>query len=93
MKVFNFLFLILLVNSALSQSIEQGNAFSKFMGAEDGVNPISGSVSFKKNIATISSGNASYNVEMSYSSNVEEIVKNKNDIAQTGWVGLGSPPS
>lgn len=89
MKVFNFLFLILLVNSALSQSIEQGNAFSKFMGAEDGVNPISGSVSFKKNIATISSGNASYNVEMSYSSNVEEIVKNKNDIAQTGWVGLG----
>ncbi len=88
-RIFNLLFIALLVNSAFSQSVEQGNAFSKFMGAEDGVNPISGSVSFKKNIATISSGNASYNVEMSYSSNVEEIVRNKNDIAQTGWVGLG----
>ena len=59
------------------------------MGAEDGVNPLSGSVSFKKTLATISSGMATYSVEMSYSGNVQEIVKNKNDIALTGWVGLG----
>ena len=83
------LLLTLLGNVGFSQSIEQGNAFNKFMGAEDGVNPLSGSVAFKKTLATISSGMATYSVEMSYSGNVQEIVKNKNDIALTGWVGLG----
>ena len=88
-KIFNLLFIALLVNSAFSQSVEQGNAFSKFMGAEDGVNPMSGTAAFKKKLATVSSGLASYDVELSYSSNVEEIVRNKNDIAPSSWVGLG----
>lgn len=88
-KIFCTLIFTLLINSAFSQSVEQGNAFNKFMGAEGGVNPLSGSVAFKKSLATISSGNATYDIEMSYSGNVQEIVKNKNDIAQIGWVGLG----
>ena len=88
-NVINLLFLVLLVNSAFAQSVEQGNAFNRFMNAEDGINPLSGTAAFKKNLATITSGMASYDVEMSYSSNVQEIVKNKNDIAQIGWVGLG----
>lgn len=88
-NVINLLFLVLLVNSAFAQSVEQGNAFNKFMNAEDGVNLLSGTAAFKKNLATISSGLASYDVELSYSSNVEEIVRNKNDVALSSWVGLG----
>ena len=86
----SFVLLIILLSSTLfSQSVEQGNAFNKFMGAEDGINPLSGSVAFKKTLATISSGQASYSIEMNYSGNVQEIVKNRNDIALSGWVGLG----
>ena len=89
-RIFLFICFICLFNTAVfAQSVEQGNAFNKFMGAEDGINPLSGTAAFKKNLATITSGMASYDVEMSYSSNVQEIVKNKNDIAQIGWVGLG----
>ena len=86
----SFVLLIILLSSTLfSQSVEQGNAFNKFMGAEDGINPLSGSVAFKKTLATISSGQASYSIEMNYSGNVQEVVKNRNDIALSGWVGLG----
>lgn len=89
LKVFVSFFFLLLVQATFAQSIEQGSAFNKFMGAEGGVNPLSGSVAFKKSLATISSGKATYDIEMDYSGNVQEIVKNKNDIAQIGWVGLG----
>ena len=78
-----------LLNIAFAQSVEVGQAFNKFMSAEEGINPLSGSAALKKNLATISSGKASISLELSYSGNVEDIVKNRNDIAPTSWTGLG----
>lgn len=72
-----------------AQSEEPGSAFSKFMGADGGINPMSGAASFSKNLVTISAGAVSTSLELTYSGNVEEIVKNKNDIAPMSWVGLG----
>ena len=89
LKIFVSFFFLLLVQATFAQSIEQGSAFNKFMSAEDGVNLLSGTAAFKKTLTTISSGLASYDIELNYSSNVEEIVRNKNDIAPSSWVGLG----
>ncbi len=88
-KTFFIILLCLTCTIAYSQSVEQGNAFNKFMGVEEGVNPSSGAAAFKKTLMTISSGKASFDLEMTYSSNVEEVVKNKNGIALVGWIGLG----
>lgn len=77
------------IGTSFAQSDEQGQVFSRFDGAEDGVNPLSGSAAFKKSLATITSGKVSTTLELNYSGNVTEVAKNRNDIAPSSWVGLG----
>ena len=77
------------IGTSFAQSDEQGQVFSRFDGAEDGVNPLSGSAAFKKSLATITSGKVSTTLELNYSGNVTEVAKNRNDVAPSSWVGLG----
>lgn len=74
---------------ALGQSAETGNPFNKYMSPEGGVNPMSGSAAFSKSLASLSVGHLSTSFDISYSGNVFEIVQNKNDIANVGWIALG----
>ncbi len=74
---------------ALGQSAETGNPFNKYMSPEGGVNPMSGTVALSKSLASISSGDAQALFTMNYSGNVTQPVNNRNDIAPTGWLGLG----
>lgn len=72
-----------------SQSVETGDAFNKYMSPDGGINHLSGTVSFSVPLATLSAGGVSTSVALSYSGNVSQSVKNRNDISRTGWVGLG----
>lgn len=86
---FIFAFIASFVTFSFAQSTETGTAFNKYMSPEGGVNPLSGSAAFTKPLAVMSVGALNVTYEMIYSGNVFEVVKNKNDIAQTSWVGLG----
>lgn len=43
----------------LSQSVETGDAFNKYMSPDGGINPLSGTVSFSVPLATLSAGGVS----------------------------------
>ena len=72
-----------------AQSAEQGSAFNQYMSADAGVNLLSGTVALSKTLASISAGDAQASFSMSYSGNITQAVNNRNDVAPTGWLGLG----
>ncbi|PWJ55330.1 MULTISPECIES: hypothetical protein [unclassified Fibrobacter] len=86
-KIIPLVFLSLSIS--LATSSETGNAFNEYMSPEAGINPMSGTVAFTKPLASISAGKISASFSVSYSGNVYQTVKNKNDLAPSGWVGLG----
>ncbi len=88
-KISLFLLMVSAFTSVFAQSAEEGNAFNKYMSPESGINPMSGTVAFSKNLASISAGNAQSAFVLNYSGNVFQTVKNRNDISSSGWVGLG----
>jgi len=59
------------------------------MSPEGGINPMSGTVAFNKPLVSITSGAISASFNLSYSGNVFKTVQNRNDLASSGWVGLG----
>lgn len=81
---------LLLLNVCLyAQSVETGSPFNQYMSADAGVNPLSGTVSVSKNLASLSAGDVQASFTMSYSGNVTQSVNNRNDVSPTGWLGLG----
>ena len=72
-----------------AQSAETGSPFNQYMSADAGVNPLSGTVSVSKNLASLSAGDVQASFAMSYSGNVTQSVNNRNDVSPTGWLGLG----
>ena len=89
MKRVLFLILTFLSVFAFSQSAEEGSPFNQYMSADAGINPMSGTVAVSKTLATISAGDVQATFAMSYSGNVTQSVNNRNDVAPTGWLGLG----
>lgn len=88
-KISLFLLIVSAFTSVFAQSAEPGNAFNKYMSAEGGINPINGTASFSKYLASVTAGHAEAKFELMYSGNVSEIVKVKNDKVNLGWIGLG----
>lgn len=81
--------IILLCAASFAQSVETGNAFNQYMSPDGGINPLSGTVSFSVPIATLSAGSVYTSFTLNYSGNVSQSVKNRNDLSQTSWIGLG----
>ena len=82
--------IVMLLNVDLyAQSAETGSPFNQYMSADAGVNPLSGTVSVSKNLASLSAGDVQASFAMSYSGNVTQSVNNRNDVSPTGWLGLG----
>ena len=86
-KILQILFIACSV--VLSQSVETGDVFNKYMSPDGGINPLSGTVSFSVPLATLSAGGVSTSFALNYSGNVSQSVKNRNDLSSTSWVGLG----
>jgi len=81
--------MLLLKVGLYAQSAETGSPFNQYMSADAGVNPLSGTVSVSKTLASISAGDVQASFTMSYSGNVTQYVNNRNDVSPTGWLGLG----
>ena len=89
MKFVYVAFLLLLNVNLYAQSAETGSPFNQYMSADAGVNLLSGTVNISKSIASLSAGDVQAGFSMSYSGNVTQYVNNRNDVAPTGWLGLG----
>jgi hypothetical protein len=75
---------------AVQSSSEQVNPFNKLMDPSDGINKFSGDVAFTEPLYTLKGFNGlDISVNLKYSSNVYTNVRARNDIAPTGWLGLG----
>lgn len=88
-KISLFLLIVQAFTSAFAQSAEEGNPFNQYMSADAGVNLLSGTVALSKTLASISAGDAQASFTMNYSGNIAQAVNNRNDVAPTGWLGLG----
>ena len=88
-KFLAILLLAFLPVGLFAQSAETGSPFNQYMSADAGVNLLSGTVSISKNLASLSVGDVQASFAMSYSGNVTQYVNNRNDVAPTGWLGLG----
>ena len=88
-KFLAILLLVFLPVGLFAQSAETGSPFNQYMSADAGVNLLSGTVSISKNLASLSVGDVQASFAMSYSGNVTQYVNNRNDVAPTGWLGLG----
>lgn len=86
-----FLVCILLVSFSVSfaENGDNSNAFNKYMSPEGGINPMSGTVTLTKSLASISVGEVSVSFDLSYSGNVFKEVQTRNDKTTVGLVGLG----
>lgn len=75
---------------SFNTSSESVNPFNQYMAPAGGVNMFSGDVAFSQPLVSLKGrAGMDVNVAFSYSSNVYLNVRAKNDIAPTGWLGLG----
>lgn len=72
-----------------AQSVESGNSFNRYMSADGGVDPLSGTARFEVPLATLTAGDVFASFSLNYSGNVSQTVKNRNDLSPSGWTGLG----
>lgn len=84
-----FVSILLCVIFTFAGNAENTSAFNKFMSPEGGINPLSGTVAFQKEIGTISVGQVKADFSLKYSGNVFEEAKKSNDEVKSGLVGLG----
>lgn len=69
---------------------ENVNPFNRFLNPIDGVDLYTGSASFTKTLYTMKGRNGlDIGINLKYSSNVYVNVRTRNDVAPTGWLGLG----
>jgi hypothetical protein len=76
--------------SGITTSDEYVAPFNEYLSPTGAVSCYSGDASFAVELLTLSGrGGVSLPVELTYSSNVYQSVRVRNDIAPTSWVGLG----
>lgn len=84
-----FVSILLCAIFAFAGNTENTSAFNKFMSPEGGVNPLSGTVAFQKEIGSISVGQVKADFSLKYSGNVFDEAQKSNDEVKSGLVGLG----
>lgn len=89
-SVFLFLLVCFDLSYSFQTSSESVNPFNQFMSPSGGVNMFSGDVVFSYPVCSLIGRNGiGADVTLNYSSNVYLNVRARNDIAPTGWCGLG----
>ena len=89
-RCISLVFLLLITFSAtFAEDGGNSSAFNKYMSPEGGVNPMSGTPSLPRSLASISVGEVSVNFNLSYSGNIFKEVNTRNDQSTVGLVGLG----
>ncbi len=92
LKQIAFVFLTLVQNPEIyaQTSAESINPFNQFTSGNNGVNLFTGDVALPQDLYTLSGRNGmDVNLSLQYSSNVFINVLAENDLAPTGWLGLG----
>ncbi len=88
-KLSLILIVLFTISVSFAENVDNSNAFNKYMSPEGGVNPLSGTVTLTKSLASISAGEVSVSFELSYSGNIFKEMNTRNDQTTVGLVGLG----